>query len=173
MIHPLGGYRDPGMKRIIVPKNEHNYPAKVLGVMLRLVDNRSLGVYQWAKSLDAQALYFLQEDDEDFRFVSEASLNQLVWGGDEVPGSLEDINEAHKKGFNESRNFTIKCFQQDLDVMMTKINANYKDYRPGNHQRLSTSNSHRSRIFYDKNHVAPATGSKAVESHQRYGVQYF
>ncbi|KAF5872119.1 uncharacterized protein Bfra_009148 [Botrytis fragariae] len=128
MVHPLGGvYRDPGMKRIIVPKNKHNYPAKVVGVMPRLLDNRSLGVYQWAKSLDAQELYFLQ-DDEDFSiieestqvshpcdgFVSEASLTQLVWGGDEMRGSLEDIHEAHKKGFNDSRNFTIRCFQQDL-----------------------------------------------------------
>ncbi|TGO24713.1 hypothetical protein BPAE_0096g00190 [Botrytis paeoniae] len=129
MIHPLGGaYRDLGMKRIIVPKNKHDYLAKFLGVMPRLVDNRSLGVYQWAKSLDAQELYFLQEDDEDFSiieestqvshlcdgFVSEVSLNQLVWGGDEMRESLEDIHEAHKKGFNDSRNFTIRCFQQEI-----------------------------------------------------------
>lgn len=43
MIHPLGGvYEDPAMKRssrIIVPKNKHNYHAKVLGIMPRLVDN--------------------------------------------------------------------------------------------------------------------------------------
>ncbi|TGO10089.1 hypothetical protein BTUL_0144g00030 [Botrytis tulipae] len=129
MIHPSRGvYRDLTMKRTIVPKNKHNYHANVLGVMPRLVDDRSLSVYQWAKFLDAQELYFLQEDDKYFSiieesthishlcdgFVSEATPNQLVWGGNEMRGPLEDIHEAHKKGFNDSRNFTTNCYRQDL-----------------------------------------------------------
>ncbi|KAM0126745.1 hypothetical protein ACHAPC_008392 [Botrytis cinerea] len=130
MIHPLGGvYRDPTMKRIIVPKNKHNYPAKVLGVMPHLADKRSLTVYQWAKCLDLQEVYFLQEDDENFSiieestqvshlcdgFVSEASLNQLVWGGDNMRGSLEDIYEVHKKGFNNFRDYSVRCLREGLE----------------------------------------------------------
>ncbi|KAF7911466.1 uncharacterized protein EAF01_002973 [Botrytis porri] len=55
-----------------------------------------------------------QPDTEyDSRIFGQVEAEMLM-GGNEMRGSLEDIHEAYKKGFDDSRNFTIRCFQQDL-----------------------------------------------------------